>query len=452
MSDLEDLHQRDNAPAVYVVHGIGKQRRGETAAQLYGNFDDAMTAIERWQKKHVSTPPRIPRHLPYTREGYWADYDNPQNTMGERWKSYSDDEKDFCRELWGQRVISAGATYRWCLKQIFRLWINPVRLAGVTGWGFIIAWPLYVLLTLFAVPLLTIVYFRKSDIMRDYLNDIRLYIDPRGKIERGIVKNVDESLRRDILNLVGLDSDFRPLSPEEELSVLGKKQHFDRIIWLSHSLGTIISYNVLSDLLHEAVCLEKKGDDQQKQGVNHFRNRVARFVTLGSPLDKIAVLFGARALRPLPVRTRRDFFTNADDITVGYFWEEKDWWINFYHVLDPVSGALNNELICGGKSPANFHTRLSYLPGLAHTSYWNDRATLRFILSRAFGRERLPDRALTRKPTLLLTLLAAGSYLIWAIIMIAGIVIMVVWGWQFLQATYDKATGMLAALQVLLGL
>jgi hypothetical protein len=442
MSNSEELHHRDNAPAVYVVHGIGKQRRGETAAQLYGNFDEAMEAIERWQKKHVSAPPPVPKHLPYTKEGYWANYDNPQNTLGDSWESYSDEEKDFCRELWGQRVISAGATYRWFLKQIFRLWINPVRLARTTRWGFIIAWPLYVLLTLFAVPLLTIVYFRKSDVMRDYLNDIRLYVDPRGRIERSIVRKVDESLRRDVLRLVGLSSDFRPLKPEEQMPVLGQKQHFDRIIWVSHSLGTVISYNVLSDLLHEAVSMERSGDEQQKKGVEHLRNRLTRFVTLGSPLDKIAVLFDTGVLRPLPVQTRRDFFKNADDITVGYFWEEKDWWINFYHVLDPVSGALNNRLICSGKTPANLHTRSCIIPGLAHTSYWKDRATLRFILSRAYGRRRLPDKALVRWPTLLLTLLAAGSYVVWAVIMIAGIAIMLTWAWQFLLSTYARFAGM----------
>jgi len=442
MSSPEDLHQRDNAPAIYVVHGIGKQRRGETAAQLYGNFDDAMAAIDRWQKKHVSAPPEIPKHLPYTKEGYWADYDNPQYILGKRWESYSREEQAFCQELWGQRVISAGATYRWFLKQIFRLWINPVRLARATKLGFIVAWPLYVLLTLFAVPLLTIVYFRKSDVMRDYLNDIRLYIDPRGRIERDIVKNVNESVRQDILNLVGLSSDFRPLKPEEQMPVLGNKQDFDRIIWVSHSLGTVVSYNVLSDLLHEAVRLEENGNDQQKRGVVHLRNRLARFVTLGSPLDKIAVLFGTCALRPLPVQTRRDFFMNTDDITVGYFWEEKDWWINFYHVFDPVSGALNNELICGGKTPANLHTRSCIIPGVAHTSYWKDQTTLRFILSRAYGRKRLPDKALVRWPTLLLTLLAAASYVVWAVIMAVGVAIMAAWGWQFLQSTYARFAAM----------
>ncbi|MCX6834656.1 MAG: hypothetical protein NTW07_05905, partial [candidate division Zixibacteria bacterium] len=363
-------------------------------------------------------------------------------TLGDSWESYSDEEKDFCRELWGQRVISAGATYRWFLKQIFRLWINPVRLARTTKGGVIIAWPLYVLLTLFAVPLLTIVYFRKSEVMRDYLNDIRLYIDPRGRIERSIVKKVDESLRQDILKLVGLSSDFRPLKPGEQMPVLGQKQHFERIIWVSHSLGTVISYNVLSDLLHEAVSMEESGDEQQKEGVDYLRNRLTRFVTLGSPLDKIAVLFDTGVLRPLPVQTRKDFFKNADDITVGYFWEEKDWWINFYHVLDPVSGALNNKLICSGKTPANLHTRSCIIPGVAHTSYWKDRATLRFILSRAYGRKRLPDKALVRWPTSLLTLLAAGSYVVWAVIMIAGIAIMLTWGWQFLLSTYARFTGM----------
>jgi len=452
MKRFEELHEAPDTPAVFVVHGIGKQRPGQTAAQLYGNFEDAMDVIKLWQKKNLPEGSRHLTHLPYSWEGFWADYDDPGKALGKRWDDYSDNEQKFCNELWTQRVISAGATYRWFLKQIFRLWFNPARLARGTGLGFFLAWPLYGLLTLFAVPLLTIVYFRKSDLMRDYLNDIRLYVDPRGTIEKSIVRSIDESIKHEILMLIGLSTDFRLLDPKNQMTVLGEKRKFDRVIWVAHSLGSVISYNVLSDLLHDAACLEKNGDQEQKDGVSRFRSCLARFVTLGSPLDKVAILFGTRVLRPWPVLSRKDFFENADDVTTRFLRVEKEWWVNFYHVLDPISGALDSDLICGGTPPANLHTGLLDFPGTAHTSYWKDRTTLRFILSRAYGRERLPDKALVQWPGLLLTFLAAGSYVIWAAIMFAGIAIMAAWGWEFVQSTYAEIAEMFGVIWALLGL
>ena len=460
MKSLEQLHQPEDTPAVYVVHGIGKQNRGETAAQLYGNFEDAMEAIVEWQKNQSDVVPRRLEHLPYTWEGYWADYDNPENTLSPLWDKYTDEEKDFCRELWGHRVISAGATYRWSVRQVFRLWFNPFRLLKVTKWRFLLAWPLYGLMTLFTLPLLTVVYLRKSQVMRDYLNDVRLYVDPRGKIEQEIVASVDKSIRFDIMRLIGLAPDFRPLSPDNQMSVLGRKRRFKRVIWVAHSLGTVISYNVLAKLVEEAVILEKEGDAEQQKGVALFRECLARFVTLGSPLDKIAYLFRGR-LRPWPrvkestadnpheeehFVNRDEFFNQADDFKGWLVGEHKEWWINFYHVLDPVSGSLDSQHICGDKPPANFHARSCLIPGVAHVAYWKDLATLRFILSRAYGRTELRDKPISDWPSWLLTLLAAGAYLVWAVLMAVGIVVMVAWGWQFVQSTWGEINEMVSGL------
>ena len=448
MQPYEELYGEDDSVAIFVVHGIGKQIQGETAAQLYGNLESARTAIEKWQRRKGEVVAKPLAHLPYTKEGYWADYEKPEKTLADRWDSYTEDEKNFCRALWSGRVTSAGITYRWFLRQIVRLWAHPFRLAKTTKLGFLVAWPLYLLLTLCAVPLLTIIYVRKRSLMRDYLNDIRLYVDPRVKVEKDIVTAVDKSIRTGIMALIGLSPDFLILKPEELPSALGKKRRFDRVVWVAHSLGTVISYNVLAELIGEALEYSKNGDTARKEGAARFQSCLARFVTLGSPLDKIAFLFEDR-LVPWPNIDRNAFFSeNVDSVTVRFTRTEKDWWINFYHVLDPVSGTLEYDRLCHGKPPINLHTALLNIPGVAHTSYWKDLIPLRFILSRAYGPKRLPDKPLVQWPTTVLTLLAAGSYVLWAAVMVIALAVMAVWGWELVQTTWERATEIFANLGI----
>jgi hypothetical protein len=119
-------------------------------------------------------------------------------------------------------------------------------------------------------------------------------------IERAIVQRVDKRVGKEFLRMIGLDWDFKPLPVSEMLKSDGKPVVFDRLIWVAHSLGSVISYNVLSDLFQRADDLDRIGTREQKQGVQKFRDALRRFVTIGSPLDKIAFLLGRDALRPWP--------------------------------------------------------------------------------------------------------------------------------------------------------
>lgn len=106
----------------------------------------------------------------------------------------------------------------------------------------------------------------------------------------------------------------------------------------------------------------------------------------------------------------------------------REWWINFYHVLDPVSGSLSNKLICRDHPPANFHARSGVLPGWAHVVYWQDLSTLRFILGRTYGKAYFHDQEFFPWPASLLTALGLLAYLVWAVLLIAGIYALITWG------------------------
>ena len=61
---------------------------------------------------------------------------------------------------------------------------------------------------------------------------------------------------------------------------------------------------------------------------------------------------------------------------------------NFFHIWDVVSGRLLDSRFF--PCVENLHSGLWRIPLLAHTSYWQDRPTLIYIVSRTFGKEILP--------------------------------------------------------------
>ncbi len=93
----------------------------------------------------------------------------------------------------------------------------------------------------------------------------------------------------------------------------------------------------------------------------------------------------------------------------------KNWWINYYHFLDPVSGALSNEIICpANQKPNNYHLKnLFRLPGLAHVAYWKDKMFLSYLLSRFFGKERVTHKRKKVFHPIILALIASTAYFIW---------------------------------------
>ena len=421
--------------AIFVVHGMGQQHWTETAAHLRAGFETAFEKIAAWQQNHPNqsgSDSDLPLPPPFIWEGFWANYDDVKETFPEDWKHFVEREQTFFGNLWKQRVISGARTMGWVFKQQLRL-LDPSLLREVGLFAWILYWPLQIV----SGAALLFARFRFPEAITGYANDVRLYLEPRGVVERAIVQRIDERVASSFLRMIGLDQEFRQLRHDLLIEAGGKRLAFNRVVWVAHSLGTVISYNVLSALLHKAGELERTGDDEQQAGVRLFRRSLCRFVTMGSPLDKVAFLF-RESLRPWPrpskgpVNTgeppggpkgkqRRAWFAGGEEVTRKVPAEkdpaETEWWINFYHVLDPVSGALGSPFICGDQPPLNIHISSSLIPGLAHVAYWKDARTLRFILGRTYGKDLLRDKQYRLWPPWVLTALAAAGYFVWTIIL-----------------------------------
>lgn len=394
--------------AVFVVHGMGMQRWTETAVELRSGFENALEDIFRWQEEKTDRPDPENIPAPYIHEGFWADYDDLGSSMPDEAEKLNEGQLRFFSALWKRRAHSAFSTFLWFFRQQLSL-LNPS-----TVWKIhLFAWLLYIPLQIVSLVFFIVGLVRFPKVVGQVLSDVRIYVDPQGTIERAIVQGIDRRVGASFLRMIGLDWDFRPVSDDEKIQADFKPIEFDQVTWVAHSLGTVVSYNVISDLFAKASELDRSGDKEQKEGVARFRKSFRRFITLGSPLDKIAYLFGEKALRPWAKKDRLSFWDHSDSVRfekAGTY----DWWVNFYHVLDPVSGSLTNRLICGEKPPRNLHMKFWKWPGFAHTAYWRDRKTLRYILGRVYGKKYLQDREFEPYPGWVLTLFAVAGYFVWA--------------------------------------
>lgn len=388
--DLPTEIERDGQPvpnpvrqtAVFVVHGIGLQQYPETAVTLRSGFEDAIDEISR---EH----PGVPVPPPFTYEGYWADYALFEKTFPQEWEQCSERERLFFGQLWQRRSISAFGTALWFVRENLRLfrW-RTIRDAGrLRGVTLMAAAPLTILAAAAMV-------LRHPKLLAEVLGDVRIYCDPRGDVETAIVHGVDYRVGTAFLRLLGLDWDFRDLPENERVEISRTRHTFTYVTWVAHSLGTVISYNVIGDILHRVETLRRKLEERRlardpgvpepeedrdlRANIERVERGLHRFVTLGSPLEQVNVLF-ADVLRDWPASAVTRFGLEA---------AQRDWWVNFHHVWDPISSRLVAPRFAAFIS--NRHGKLVRVPGVAHTSYWRDTSILKYIVSRAYGRRLCP--------------------------------------------------------------
>ncbi len=434
---------------VFVVHGMGDQEYLDTAAGLRNGFEIALTRIVEWQNGRSKKDTKFTRGSlgdyvnktkrpipsPFVYGGYWGDYQNLRRTFPDTWKRFTEREKTFFSKLWKLRLTSAFRSFRWILWEQLKL-LSPRVFFKVGPF----LWLLYLIMQPVLLVAFLFMLIRSPKILSDYIADVRLYCDPRGDVEKATVQRIDHRVGAQFLQMLGLDWDFRKLDNDKLIKVQNKAIVFDRVVWVSHSLGTVISYNVMSDLLARAGEISRHAKDpsyqDQQEGVRKFRESLKKFITMGSPLDKVSFLFGGKALKPW---RKADF---------EWFMGERDarikegignWWTNFYHVMDPVSGAIGEKEICEGHPPSNYHIALWGWPGLAHVQYWSDIGVLRFILGRSYGKDSITDRPRKKKPRLLLTVLAMLSYLTFLLLTVGIIYFAILYRaeiWEFMKGQF----------------
>jgi hypothetical protein len=145
---------------------------------------------------------------------------------------------------------------------------------------------------------------------------------------------------------------------------------YPRVIMVGHSLGSVVAYDVLNQLLREDALAEGHGPWQAAE-------RTPLFLTFGSPLDKTAFLFTARRRREAEVRETLAAATQP--MIVDYRYRPARW-VNIWSRRDWISGSLN--YYDDEDAAAAQHARAKLIKDLtdpdartpitAHNEYWRN--------------------------------------------------------------------------------
>ena len=402
--------------AIFVVHGIGAHEAGVTAVGLRSGFEDAVELLRKACSKPWKEMPAT-----YIKEGYWGDYGDFKDNFPDLWNVMNKPSRKYFKDLWRKRAESYTRTALWYAWQSARLpwkaltdWSDVekrpnektitylYRLLTEFFYRLVIRLPLYLLVIIVSWVALValLVWPRGRKILSTVLGDVRLYVAPRGPGEQAIRQNIDRRVRDLFLQMLGVGWDaksntFVALQQANEcdedpagrkLLRVGpvKDQKFDKITWVSHSLGTVVSYNVIGDLL----CKCKKLREDAEGAGNAISNEVLRieaglhrFYTLGSPLRKIDWLF-PNNMRPWPAEYLEDHILPNKNLPTNKHGkpDASQWWLNFRHIWDPVSGPVNRSEMFHWAG--DWHSpEVFTFPGVAHVGYWHTNAITKYILA-----------------------------------------------------------------------
>ena len=130
---------------------------------------------------------------------------------------------------------------------------------------------------------------------------------------------------------------------------------FTDVIIISHSLGTVISYECIAEL--------SKGSGSHDQNEGFDINKLTTLFTVGSPLDKFRYLWGTKK----PNRFGPHVLVHKDLK-----------WYNIFSYLDFVSAEI--DLFSPG--PDQFEVNNTIVPFIGHTMYWDNLKSMSYTFSR----------------------------------------------------------------------
>lgn len=198
---------------------------------------------------------------------------------------------------------------------------------------------------------------------RQYLGDVAIYVTPH-TLDRfwEVRQAIKETASRIGGAIYRARVDGKPL--------------YDYIVVVGHSLGSVVGYDMLNEVIQQDVV---DGADTQAAA------RTRLFLTFGSPLDKIAYVFGTQ--RPNKNLVEHALAAAGQPLISSY---EDDWrpqrWINIYSSDDVISGDLTYfDTADEQKTPGHVrHKRVdnrldreAYTPLRAHNEYWDGQLFVR---------------------------------------------------------------------------
>jgi len=161
-------------------------------------------------------------------------------------------------------------------------------------------------------------------------------------------------------------------------------QEYDNVILVGHSLGSVIAYDTINEIISAMHAKSNQGEPREVELHEPALQKLTGLVTFGSPLDKIYYFFRehvrhdeairAQILSMLhsfrKVRSYRDY----GEFTFHYSLPCPPLtWLNAWSPLDPVSAKLSFYNVDVQKG------FWYWIPILAHLSYWRDPKFYEFI-------------------------------------------------------------------------
>src|SRR5215467_2446712 len=146
---------------------------------------------------------------------------------------------------------------------------------------------------------------------------------------------------------------------------------YKKIIVAGHSLGSVISYDLLNQLLEEDILASSATATVGKMSRN-VQERTKLLLTFGSPLDKIAYLFRIKK----STDELREAAAAAWQPLIQSYSFRPEFWLNIYSWMDLFSAPLhfyaNPDVPITPKDVNNRIDWRAWVPIVAHTAYWTD--------------------------------------------------------------------------------
>ena len=116
------------------------------------------------------------------------------------------------------------------------------------------------------------------------------------------------------------------------------RPYYDKVFVVGHSLGSVIAYDVLNELIRSDQAAEEGSHFADLTGLG-VAQRTPLLLTFGSPLDKTAFLFAVQY--DCLERGPREALASAGQPLIQSYECRPERWVNVYSPWDIISGSLD---------------------------------------------------------------------------------------------------------------
>ena len=204
-----------------------------------------------------------------------------------------------------------------------------------------------------------------------YLGDVAIYVSAN-ELDR--YWRIRDEIKRECQRVAG--AAYRAVSREESKTVF----LYNKVVLAGHSLGSVIAYDTLNALVQR--------DLASSAGMAvDVVSRTKTLLTFGSPLDKVAFIFGTQVTGR---KVREALAGGTQPLIVDYGYRPAQW-INIYAKADVIAGRLDYFDVSlskegGSKRVDNkIDEEASWFPPSAHADYWTHSILKRLLYESVTG-------------------------------------------------------------------